>query len=189
VWSSRGEIEDENCDTYLDISYEFSVKKLVCEGLLDKDTQELLVGFYAKNEETCKWELIADSGNNPAYFPVVSEEEWEEEVGCEEECEEDCDKDCDKDESDCEEQETKEECTKEESKKDCEKETKEECTKEESKKDCEKETKKDCETNGNGDSSNGSSGCEKKKECETNGNGTNGSNGSTNGCSKNETPT
>jgi hypothetical protein len=104
VFSKKYEVEDENCDGYLDISYEFSVKKLVCEGLLDKNTEELLVGVYVKDEETCEWELV-DGGA----FPVVTKEEWEEKFGCEDEC--DDSKDCEQ-ENDCEEKETKKDCEK-----------------------------------------------------------------------------
>jgi hypothetical protein len=109
VYSKKYEVEDQNCDGYVDISYEFDVKKLVRAGLLDKDTEELLVGVYVKDEETCEWELV-DGG----YFPVVSKEDWEEEFGCEEECE---DKDCEKD-GNCEESKDYD-CEKKEEKKDC----------------------------------------------------------------------
>jgi hypothetical protein len=170
------EVEDENCDGYTDLIYEFSLKKLVKAGLLDESTEELEVGLYVR--EDCEW-VFVESG------PVPVKVNYE----CDDSCEDskdDCDdnSDCEESKKDCDKGESKKECKENGSTngsngdKDCKKDNgsngtngDKEC-KEESKKDCDKGEKKECkEENGSTNGTNGDNGCEKEKkekDCDNN---------------------
>lgn len=160
VFSKKYEIEDENCDGYTDISWEFRLRKLVRCGLLDEYTEELLVGIYFKDD--CEW-VLEEYGAVAVRINYDCDDDDDcDDDGWKKKKSYDCDDSSNGDGYDCDKEKSYD-CDKDGWTKDCDNSSNGDSY------DCDKEEKSyDCDDGENG-SSNGDGDCDykkKKKDCD-----------------------